>query len=143
MSRRRRLAIAAAAVAAALVIGAFVLVLRGGYEVVEPAKLGGATTLPDWTRPCWVLEPTTAVDSFSLRCARLHGTVLWVERDDPDGDGDQHQIVLAGTRLVNVKYRHGRVTGEVSGIGTDVSVIGSVPGGGGGFISHLEFRAAD
>jgi hypothetical protein len=125
MTRRR----AALLAGAALLVTLLVLVLQGGYETYGPAVLGPLERpAPDWTRPCWRRKPKTPL--YTVRCARAHGIVVYVEQHDPDGDGDRHAILLAGLRLVKLKYPRGVGPLRLPGVGSRVEAVGHVPGGG-------------
>ena len=45
---------------------------------------------------------------------------------DPDGDGDSHLLVLAGPRLVDLKFRHAAGVVRLPGLGRPVTVIGTL-----------------
>jgi hypothetical protein len=129
---RRRILIALAVAAFAAVAFVAVSAARGSYEIVPPRVIGGRRAQPPgWSRPCWVFDSPRSSVPFSLRCARVAGTVVYVERHDPDGDGDRHLIVLAGLHLVKVKFPR-RVKVALPGIGSTVHLVGSAPAGGSG-----------
>ena len=114
-----------AALAGLAVLLVLVLAVRGRYEFAPGRVLGAAHAAPPaWTHPCWVLHPPRARKAFSAPCVRLRGTVLYVERHDPDGDGDRHLVVLAGTHLVEVKYRRSVRVGALPAIGATVRIVG-------------------
>ena len=123
---RRRLLLLALSIVGLLAV---VLVVRGDYQTDGPRVLGaGAPRPPGWTRPCWVLHPRTASKPFSLRCARVEGTVLYRQNRDPDGDGDRHLVVVAGLHLVKVKFRQGVGPRSLPGIGSTLRVVGHLTG---------------
>lgn len=55
--------------------------------------------------PRTACEQRTFVDSRPLlsHCATVTGRVVYVEREDPDGDGDAHLVVLGGYHVTIVK----------------------------------------
>jgi hypothetical protein len=57
----------------------------------------------------------------------VRGTVLYVQRRDPDGDGDRHLLLVARSHLVKVKYRRGVRIGRLPRIGATVTVVGRLP----------------
>jgi hypothetical protein len=52
------------------------------------------------------------------------GRVIYTQTRDPDGDGDVHVIVVAGVRLVNLKFRHGAGRVDPPGTGGRLRVTG-------------------
>lgn len=78
---------------------------------------------PAWTKTCR-RGSLASGNSYVLSCARVHGRAIYVQGQDPDGDGDAHAVVVAGPRLVIVKYRPGS-DGPVSA-GVDVPSIGDM-----------------
>jgi len=52
------------------------------------------------------------------------GRVIYTQTRDPDGDGDVHVIVVAGVRLVNLKFRHGAGRVDPPGAGGRLRVTG-------------------
>jgi hypothetical protein len=92
MPRRRRvlmvLALIGALAAVALVLGA-----GGHYERFPVSALrtpAARRHAPVWTRPC---KPPAIYNG--LDCARVAGRVVWIQRHDPDGDGDRHLILVS------------------------------------------------
>ncbi len=129
-SRGGRLLNALFAVAAGLFLVIVVLALRGDYDVYGPQVIGGLNPRPpEWSRPCWRRKPGTESKPFTVRCAKVRGTVVWREGVDPDGDGDRHVVLLAGHRLVTVKYPR-TASVRLGGIGSTVQAVGAQPGGG-------------
>ena len=80
-------------VVALLAVVAVVAVGPGSYETYPRSSLltaAGQREAPAWTRPCWALarkrrEPT---------CVHVSGRVVWIQHDDPDGDGDRHLVIV-------------------------------------------------
>jgi hypothetical protein len=125
MTRRRVALLAGGGVLLALVL----IALQGSYESFGPAVIGPLERpVPDWTRPCWRRKPDTP--PYTVRCARVKGRVVYVEQHDPDGDGDRHAIVLAGLRLVKLKYPRDVGPLRLPGIGSRLEAVGHVPSGG-------------
>jgi hypothetical protein len=105
---RRRVAIAGAGVVAALLLVSAWTVAGTHYASVPERPLVTPYTrvAPAWSRPCWRRNPPPYTGMYTLACARVDGRVLYRQRRDPDGDGDSHLLVVAGRRLVNLKFRH-------------------------------------
>lgn len=95
---------------------------RGVPPVGEPVDA------PAWTRPCQGIARVTK-RIYVARCGWISGRVLWVERDDPDGDGDEHAVVVAGSRLVIVKRRRGASADRLPGPGRRLVAVGKVSSG--------------
>src|SRR4051794_1548555 len=62
----------------------------------------GPRAAPAWSRPCWRRDLRYR-KRWVVRCGRVDGRVLYVQRRDPDGDGDEHLVVLADANVVIVK----------------------------------------
>jgi hypothetical protein len=99
------------------------------YEKVPLTEIRPGTSVPAWTAPCRGHRPPAP--PYVLPCGRVDGIAVWTERDDPDGDGDVHVGVLAGPRLVIVKYKR-RLRGQAPGIGSRVRAAGPISSGGSG-----------
>jgi hypothetical protein len=132
---RRRLVGAAAAVVALSATGIAFLALTSDYDFRGLAHFGrpGDPRPPAWSKPCWRQDPKYRV-RYVLPCARVRGRVVYVQRSDPDGDGDAHAVVVAGSRPVVVKFRslaggHGRPRRALPGLGQRIEVAGTVSGG--------------
>jgi hypothetical protein len=80
-------------------------------------------------------------------CRSVRGTVLYVERVDPDGDGDLHVVVAAGSvtapGMTSVDVRPGLRPHRDPRVGDRVSAAGPVQRGsfGQSQIHALEFHA--
>lgn len=119
-----------------ILLGAVALVAGSDYHQVPTVFIDrpGDPPAPRWTKSCQRRDPDTG-DAYVLSCARVRGRVVYVEGDDPDGDGDAHALVVAGPRLVIVKYP-GAVDGAppgstmVPGLGDRVEAAGAVSRGG-------------
>ena len=106
------------------------------------------------TEPAVTPEPRPARDVRRSRCPAgvpgckaVRGTVLYVERVDPDGDGDLHVVVDAGSitlpGITAVDVRPGLRPRRDPRVGDRVSAAGPVQTGsyGQSQIHALEFRA--
>ncbi|WP_445148173.1 hypothetical protein [Baekduia sp. Peel2402] len=89
--RRILLGVLAALLIAAAVAG--VVLSRGTFETYPRSGLAGAGA-PAWTAPC---RADSGVGRDHTTCVRVAGRVVWIQKHDPDGDGDRHLIVI--TRL--------------------------------------------
>jgi hypothetical protein len=70
-----------------------VLLAPGAFESYPRTGLvtaAGRATAPAWTRPCWASAPYTDQE----RCEHVSGRVIWVQKHDPDGDGDRHLLII-------------------------------------------------
>ncbi len=89
-----RLRLIAGAAAAAALAGC------GGGEEAEPAPSGtaataaAATTTDPESAPPPALRPPPCPSS-AANCDRASGQVAYVERVDPDGDGDAHFVLIS------------------------------------------------
>ena len=95
-----RIALAAFALVLILVM---VTAARGEYDV-SPYPVAVASA-PKWTMPCFRSMPRY---NHEPQCARVRGRVVGARRDDPDGDGDRHIVVLSRMRFRVVKLKRGR-----------------------------------
>jgi hypothetical protein len=78
----------------------------------------------NWSQPCWRRGRPPHTAQYTLPCARVVGRVVYTQKRDPDGDGDVHVVVVAGLRLVNLKFRHGAGQVDPPGPGGRLTVIG-------------------
>ena len=132
---RRRLLGISAAVVAVPVAGMTFLALTSDYDYRGLAYFGrpGDPRARAWSRPCWRRDPKYRV-RYVLPCARVRGRVVYVQRSDPDGDGDAHAVVVAGARPVVVKFRAPAGRPEtpqraLPRLGQRIEVDGTVSGG--------------
>lgn len=91
----------------------------------------GHPTPPKWSRPCWRRDRRYDV-KYTRECARVDGRVLYTQRRDPDGDGDGHLVVAAGTHVVIVKLRAEFRRQPLPGLGRRVRAVGVVTRGSSG-----------
>jgi hypothetical protein len=125
-------------VVALLAVVAVVAVGPGSYETYPRSQLltaAGQREAPAWTRPCWALarkrpEPT---------CAHVSGRVVWIQREDPDGDGDRHLVIVGRLRPRIVKISSTLPVSQLPGYGTRIDAVGYLYRGSSG---HLEVIAA-
>lgn len=75
---------------------------------------------PPWTRPCWA----SVFDSDQRSCVRVTGRVVWLQKHDPDGDGDRHLVVVARLRPHIVKLNRAFPVRHLPGLGAHVAVTG-------------------
>jgi hypothetical protein len=135
--RVRTALIAIAGVLAVVALAAVALAAPGVYDryprellLTKPARRAA----PAWTAECRYAKASTMADA----CVRLRGRVVWVQRHDPDGDGDRHLIVATRLRLHIVKLRVGFHV-PVPGVGRSVLAVGWEGIGGSG---HAEVDAS-
>jgi hypothetical protein len=128
--RRVLLAILAVALVVALVLA--ILLSRGAYGTYPKAEVVGrgaaARELPDWTRWCRSKPPSAG----NFACSRVSGRVIWVQKHDPDGDGDRHLIVMARLHPRIVKLAKTFRVEPLPGIGDHVDAVGWVQVGASG-----------
>ena len=78
------------------IVVAAVLLLAGcgerAAEQAPPAPSASAEADPPRPR----VERARCADAAEANCAAVTGRVLYVERVDPDGDGDAHYVVAGG-----------------------------------------------
>lgn len=114
-----------------VVTAALVMLATGGrYETVSQRTLqtpAGRAAAPGWTRPCWDL-PRWGGE----RCARVSGRVVWVQRRDPDGDGDQHVILVSRFHVRIVKQRSSRAGLPAPHLGRSYKAVGLTKTGSSG-----------
>jgi hypothetical protein len=71
-----------------------VLLAPGDFQSYPRTALvtgAGRAEAPAWTEPCWASAPYTDQE----RCEHVSGRVVWVQKHDPDGDGDRSSSRLA------------------------------------------------
>jgi hypothetical protein len=110
------------AVAAAVVA---VVMSRGTYETSSRSALQTSAQqarAPAWTRPCWA--SVRGLGAGKPACAHVRGRVVWIQKHDPDGDGDRHVILMARLhpRIVKLGLRLGPV--PLPRIGAQVDATG-------------------
>jgi hypothetical protein len=104
---------------------------RGSYQamprdaLITPQRTAAG---PAWTRPCWA----GVFDSDQRSCVRVVGRVVWVQKHDPDGDGDRHLIVVARLHAHIVKFTRAFPGRFVPGLGARIDVTGWVEVGASG-----------
>jgi hypothetical protein len=134
---RKRIAIGVLAVLFVLVGVALAAGAPGAYEryprvdVLWPAQQAKA---PGWTRPCWY----TARWTDKQYCEHVSGRVVWIQRRDPDGDGDRHVLIAGHYRLRIVKLVWSLRVPGLPKVGTRVDAVGWLMRGGSG---HDEINA--
>jgi hypothetical protein len=127
----RRIAFALLAVLVLLVVVAGAVGAPGAYEtyprvdVLWPAQQARA---PGWTRPCWFTARWTDKDL----CEHVSGRVVWIQRRDPDGDGDRHLLIAGHYRLRIVKLAASMPVPDLPRVGTRVDAVGWLMRGGSG-----------
>lgn len=133
--RGRRVALATLLVVLLLAAG---VTGPGSYETYPRSALltpAGQRDAPAWTRPCWararkLREPT---------CAHVSGRVVWIQHEDPDGDGDRHLVIVGRLRLRVVKIPKTLPVSKLPGYGTRIDAVGYLSLGSSG---HPEVIAA-
>jgi hypothetical protein len=84
---------------------------------------------PAWSKPCWRHYTPPYHGWYTLACARVEGRVIYRQGRDPDGDGDAHLLVVAGPRMVNLKFRFAGGGAGLPGVGGRVRVVGLLTSG--------------
>jgi hypothetical protein len=120
-----------------VVVGVAAIVLSRGVDDRYPrARLVTAVqraAAPAWTRPCWA----GALDDGRPDCVHVAGRVVWVQKHDPDGDGDRHLVVVTRLAAHIVKLDRRLPVRRLPGLGGWVDVTGTIEDGGSG---HDELR---
>ena len=136
----------AAALAAALA-GGFALAVGVGEDDEPRAQRKPATTATQRGAPPAPRRPATTTTTTELprssappcpadvpRCARVEGRVVYVERVDPDGDGDLHVVVADGASIslpgvTAVDVRRGLRPSQDPSAGDRVTAMGPIQPG--------------
>jgi hypothetical protein len=105
-----------------------------GYDRVALIGAAGQARAPEWTRPCWVSART----EDKPQCVHVTGRVVWIQKHDPDGDGDRHLIVVSRLRPRIVKLDRLLPITHLPRIGSWIDVVGWLDFGASG---HHEVRA--
>jgi hypothetical protein len=87
----------------ALAVPALVVLARGTNDAYPRAGLVdplARKAAPSWTVPC---QADVSYFAGARACQRVRGRLIWAERNDPDGDGDWHLVVVARLRVHVVK----------------------------------------
>jgi hypothetical protein len=115
---------------------ALAVAASGRYESVPQAKLqtrSARLQAPAWTRPCWPVR-----GFVNARCSRVVGRVIWLQRHDPDGDGDRHWLVLSRFHVRIVKLKKEVAVTKLPGVGDQLEATGVTGEGASG---HTEINA--
>lgn len=116
--------LAALLIAAALACAALA---RGTWDAYPRFALTGATA-PSWTAPCRASDPPRD----RTTCARVAGRVVWIQKHDPDGDGDRHLIVISRLRPHIVKVPLDLPLHRLPRLGSRISATGWIVTGASG-----------
>jgi hypothetical protein len=141
--RRRGRRVAVVLVLLLLVLGGVGLAVasRGTYETFPRALLhtpAQQATAPAWTRPCW--SDVANAGATKHTCAHIEGRIVWVQKHDPDGDGDRHFLVVVLRRVRIVKITKELGVTHLPSIGMRVDATGYLMLGGSG---HTELDALE
>jgi hypothetical protein len=121
--RGRRVALSLLAIVT-LVAGAAAFLVSGGasdeYRRTELVTKAQRAAAPAWTRPCWAVAPWAGY----ARCIHVRGRVMWVQKQDPDGDGDRHLFVASRFRIHIVKIPKALPGLPTPAIGTRIDATG-------------------
>jgi hypothetical protein len=123
VSRRRRIVLGGLLLLAVVAGAAAVVLSRGVYERYPRTALLTAEQqrrAPAWTAPCWGSAPYTD----NSECLHVRGRVVWVQKHDPDGDGDRHLVVVARLHARIVKLASVLGVTELPRLGTSVDAVG-------------------
>jgi hypothetical protein len=119
----KRIALGLLAVLVVAAAGLAILLAPGDHrsyprqEILWPAQQARA---PRWTSPCW----PTARWTDKAQCVHVSGRVVWTQKQDPDGDGDRHLLIVGRLHPRVVKLVRGMRTAGLPGIGTRVDAVG-------------------
>ena len=91
------------------------------YESYDQSKTSVDAQPPAWAAPC---ARTNATGPYFLPCAHLVGRILYVQRNDPDGDANVHFLVAIPGHLALVKYERGSSAPDSPGVGDLIEVSG-------------------
>ena len=131
----RRLLLGVLAALLVVAVLAALVLSRGTFDTYPRAGLAGAGA-PAWTAPCRA-DPGAGRDR--AMCRRVAGRVVWIQKRDPDGDGDRHLIVVARLRPRIVKVPRDFPLRRLPGRGSWVDATGWVVIGASGH-SEVEPR---
>ncbi|HEY6759207.1 MAG TPA: hypothetical protein VI318_06940 [Baekduia sp.] len=132
--RARRIATAILAVIVLVAGVAAIVFSRGTFQTYPRTLLLRADQqrrAPAWTRPCW----SSAKYIDKIVCERVTGRVVWIQKHDPDGDGDRHLIVIARLHPRIVKLSIQLPVKTLPRIGSWIDATGWMMRGGTG---HME-----
>jgi hypothetical protein len=136
VSRGRRIVLGGLVVLLLVAGAAMVVFSRGAYatyprtQILWPAQ---QRTAPGWTKPCW----PTARWTDKATCAHVSGRVVWIQKHDPDGDGDRHLLVIDRLHPRIVKLSRGLGLTALPRVGARVDAVGWLMRGGSG---HVELN---
>lgn len=137
--RARRVAAVLLVLVAAVVTVALVALAPGSYDTYPRWGLRTAAerqAAPAWTRPCW---PTARTEGKPT-CAHVAGRVVWIQRHDPDGDGDRHLIVVGRLHPRIIKVPATLPVSHLPGIGTRIDAVGYLYRGSSGKLEVIATR---
>lgn len=135
MVGRRLIAFAAVVVLGAAAAAAYALIDDGDQDVVPDRlqRAGGraSDTVPS---PGGGGGPTARCPGTLPGCREVSGRIVYVERVDPDGDGDAHFVLadtagVTGTGITVVDVRPDLRPQPLPGVGDHLSAAGSVATG--------------
>jgi hypothetical protein len=130
VARRLLIALAAVLVLGAAAAGAYALIDDGDQGVVPdrlqraPGRAKDALPSPGGGGP-----PAAQCPAGLAGCLQVSGTIVYVERVDPDGDGDAHFVLadtagITGTGITVVDVRPDLRPQPLPGIGDHLSAAG-------------------
>lgn len=125
--------------AALVAVIALVALGPGSYETYPRSALltaVGQRSAPAWTRPCWA----TARRRPESTCAHVSGRVVWIQHEDPDGDGDRHLIVVGRLHPRIVKIQLTLPVSHLPGYGTRIDAVGYLYRGSSGKLEVIAAR---
>jgi hypothetical protein len=138
--RARRVRRVGLGVLLALVLVAGVLAIvfaRGDYQTFPRTSLlwpAQQAKAPSWTKPCW---PTARWTDKAL-CEHVSGRVVWLQKHDPDGDGDRHLLIVDRLHPRIVKLVKTMPVDRLPKLGAHVDAVGWLMKGASG---HDEINA--
>jgi len=121
--RGRRIAAVLLVVAVALCATVVAVLAAGAFDryprtaLLWPRQQARA---PAWTRPCW----PTARWTDKAECQHVRGRVVWIQKHDPDGDGDRHLLVIDRLHPRIVKLSRALGVARVPPIGARIDAVG-------------------
>ena len=131
-TRRGRRILALLLIAAVTLAGVVLAVLSAGefqrYPRTALLSAPQRAHAPAWTRPCW----PTARYTDKAECQHVRGRVVWIQKRDPDGDGDRHLLVVDRLHPRIVKLSRALGVDRLPRIGDRVDAVGWAMYGGSG-----------
>ena len=121
--RVRRVALGVLGTLALVVAILAVVFARGDYRTFPRTSLlwpAQQAKAPAWTKPCW----PTARWTDKVLCEHVSGRVVWIQKHDPDGDGDRHLLIADRLHARIVKLVRTMPVDRLPKLGAHVDAVG-------------------